>query len=107
MEKYIDAVRKNICSICVDSTEKGECRLNEKEVCAVEYFLPQIVDVVHNTETDEYEKYYRNLKNTVCKECRASDETGDCYLREDANCSLDRYFHLIVDTVQKVDKGII
>lgn len=107
MSKYIEAVRKNICSICVDSSNTGECQLNEKELCAVEQFLPQIVEVIHTTETDEYEKHYQNLKNKVCKDCRAAEEGGNCYLREDANCSLDRYFHLIVDTIQKVDKGLI
>jgi hypothetical protein len=47
------------------------------------------------------------LKEKVCKECRTQDENGNCYLREDANCSLDRYFSVIVETIQKVDAGKI
>lgn len=104
MEKYLKAIKENICSICADSSETGKCTLNEREVCAVQYFLPEIIDVVHKTDSDEIEDYYKNLKNVVCHNCRAQDSEGDCYLREDSNCSLDRYFRLIVETIQKVDE---
>ncbi len=105
MDKYLSAIKENICSICVDSTEKGNCTLNEKEVCAVQYFLPQIVDVVHSLDSEYLDDYYNELKDNVCKECRAAESEGNCYLREDSNCSLDRYFSLIVETIKKVDAG--
>ncbi|MFC2133342.1 hypothetical protein ACFLTH_01890 [Bacteroidota bacterium] len=107
MQKYIDAIKNHVCTICVDSTEEGNCTLNEKELCAVQLFLPQILEIVHSKETDDVEEYYKMLKDTVCKECKTRDENGHCYLREDANCSLDRYFSVIVETIQKVDKGKI
>jgi hypothetical protein len=107
MDKYLKAIKQNICSICVDSSEKGRCTLNEKEACAVELFLPQIVNVIHNNENEELAKIYKTMKETVCRECLAQDNDGYCYLREDANCSLDRYFYLIVETIQKVDAGIL
>ena len=107
MDKYLKAIKQNVCSICVDSNEKGRCTLNENEVCAVELYLPKIINVVHNNENEELTKIYKNLKETVCIECHAQNEDGHCYLREDANCSLDRYFYLIVETIQKVDAGIL
>ncbi len=107
MNKYLSAIRENICSICVDSTEEGKCTLNEKELCAVQYFLPQIVDVVHSIDSEYLDDYYKELKNTVCEKCKAPERDGNCYLREDANCSLDRYFSLIVETIKKVDAGEI
>jgi hypothetical protein len=107
MDKYLKAVKQNICSICVDSNEKGRCTLNEKEACAVELFLPQLVNVIHNNKNEELVKIYKTMKETVCSECLAQDNEGYCYLREDANCSLDRYFYLIVETIQKVDAGIL
>ncbi|OGU62161.1 MAG: hypothetical protein A2V66_09125 [Ignavibacteria bacterium RBG_13_36_8] len=107
MEKYIKAIQDRICSICVDSSDEGNCTLNEKELCAVQYFLPQILEVVHSKQTDKVEEYYPLLKEKVCKECRTQDKNGNCYLREDANCSLDRYFSVIVETIQKVDAGKI
>lgn len=107
MQKYINAIRDHVCAVCVDSIDEGNCTLNEKELCAVQYFLPQILEVVHSKDTDDVEEYYQLLKEKVCTDCKTRDENGNCYLREDANCSLDRYFSLIVDTIQKVDKGKI
>jgi hypothetical protein len=103
MDKYIKAIRENICSICVDSSEEGDCTLTKEEICAVEQFFPQILEVVQNTDSEYVEDYYHKLKDVVCKDCKARDEEGRCYLREDANCSLDRYFSLIVETIKKVD----
>src|SRR3989339_316077 len=100
MDKYLKALKQNVCSVCVDSNEKGGCTLNEKESCAVELFLPQILNVIHNTDSDNMQEIHQQLKDTVCVECRAQ-ENGNCYLREDANCSLDRYFWSIIETIQK------
>ncbi len=104
MDKYLSAIKLNICSICVDSTENGRCRLNEKETCAVELYLPQIIEIVHNSETDDVTVIHTKIKEQICSNCRAQESSGHCYLREDANCSLDRYFPLIIETIQKVDQ---
>jgi len=106
MDKYLKALKQNVCLICVDSSEKGSCTLNEKESCAVELFLPRIIEVIHNTDSDNMQEIHQKLKDTICVECRAQ-ENGNCYLREDANCSLDRYFWSIIETIQKVDAGLI
>ena len=107
MQRYIDALRKNVCSICVDSSDEGDCTLTTKELCAVEYYLPKILEVIQSTDSEDLEVYHNKLKNTICAECAASEDKDHCYLREDANCSLDRYFSLIVETVKKVDAGLI
>lgn len=107
MQKYINAVCDYVCSVCVDSNENGDCSLNKEELCAVQIFLPQIVDVIHSKPNATFDVYYEELKDKVCKDCQTRDKEGNCYLREDSNCSLDRYFMLIVDTVQKVDAGKI
>ena len=107
MQKYLDAVRENICKICVDSTEKGKCTLNKNEICAIEFYLPQIVEVVHQTNSEYVDDHYKTLKEKVCSDCKTRDTEGHCFLKDDANCSLDRYFPIIVETIQKVDAGNI
>ena len=107
MQRYIDAIRKNVCAICVDSTEEGDCTLTNKEICAVEYYLPTIIEVVQSTDSEDLNEYHSKLKDTICAECHAAEDKEHCYLREDANCSLDRYFALIVETIKKVDAGLI
>lgn len=105
MEKYFNVIRESVCSICADSNEDGECELTNKETCAIKIYLPQIIDVVHKVDSEYFDDYYKKLKNTVCKECNGKDEKGNCSLRDDANCSLDRYFNIIVESVKKVDSA--
>ncbi len=103
MEKYMEAIRQNVCSICADSNDDGECMLTDNEICAIKNFLPEILDVVKKRDSDDFDQYYKDLKRTVCTNCKARSEEGKCYLREDANCSLERYFSIIVDTVKAID----
>ncbi|MCU7490063.1 MAG: hypothetical protein ACM3UR_16060 [Bacteroidota bacterium] len=104
MDKYLKAIRQNICSICADSNDLGKCSLTQDEVCALEAYLPQIVEIVHSIDSSDIQDYVNVLRREVCSECRTQEENGYCYLREDVNCSLDRYFPLIVETIQKADR---
>lgn len=106
MDKYLKAIKQNVCSICVDSNERGGCTLSHKETCAVEFYLPSVLEIVHSIETDDVSKYHKLVKEKICINCH-EDSNGYCYLHEDANCSLDRYFPLIVETIKKVDKGLL
>ncbi|MFH0734954.1 MAG: hypothetical protein V1773_11045 [bacterium] len=107
MNKYLIALKKNVCSICCDSDEKGKCTLNNDEFCSIEIHIDQIVEVIHSSDNKNYQILYKNLKETVCKNCKAKTENGYCSVKEDANCSLERYFYLIVDIINKVDAGLI
>ncbi len=106
MDKYLKAIKQNVCSICVDSNEHGSCTLSAKEICAVDYYLPSVVEIVHSMDTDDTSKYHDLVKAKICTNCRAEVD-GYCYLNDDANCSLDRYFSLIVETIKKVDKNLL
>jgi hypothetical protein len=106
MDKYLKAIKQNVCSICVDSNERGGCKLTDKETCAVELYLPQIVEIVTKSETENVHELHKLLKEKVCTECR-NEVNGNCYLRADANCSLDRYYWVIIETIQRVNSGKI
>lgn len=103
MDKYLKAIRYNICSVCADSNDSGKCNLSNEEICALEAYLPQIVEIVHSIDSRDIQDYIDALRREICSECRTQQEDGYCYLREDVNCSLDRYFPLIVETIQKAD----
>ncbi|RMD50551.1 MAG: hypothetical protein D6830_02380 [Ignavibacteria bacterium] len=105
MKNYIEALRENVCAVCVDSQD-GDCTLLNDEICALEFHYKKIVELVHNLESDNIWEQYDELKNTICSECRDKSDEGGCSVRKDANCSLDRYFPLIVDTIRKVDLGV-
>lgn len=104
MNIYLDSIRENICSICVDSSETGKCLLTKQEICAVEKYLPGIVDIVHSIQSNNIADYINLLKGKICSYCRLQDKFGNCALRDDVNCSLDRYFPHIVETIKRVDK---
>ncbi|HEX2867466.1 MAG TPA: hypothetical protein VHO03_10515 [Ignavibacteriales bacterium] len=104
MDKYLSAIRQNICSICADSNDLGRCSLTDDEICALEVYLPQIVEIVHSIDSQNLQDYIDALRKEVCSECRTQEKDGYCYLREDVNCSLDRYFPLIVESIQKADE---
>lgn len=107
MQKYAKAIKERVCAICVDSDENGNCTLSNKETCSVQAFLPQIVDIIHNSGTDDIQIYKEKVHETICSNCRTQESGGYCHLREDVNCSVDRYFRYIVETIQQVDEGII
>lgn len=106
MDKYFNAIKENICAICVDSDDKGKCTLSKHETCAVEFYLPKIIRIIHSIDSDDNHIYHQMLRDEICSKCKTS-EGEYCYLREDANCSLDRYFPLIVETIKKVDACLI
>lgn len=100
MNKYLKAIREKVCSICVDSDEKGNCKMTEEECCAVELYLDRIVQIVHSIQSERMSDYVEALHQKICVECRSDAEK--CKLRLDVNCSLDRYFPLIVETIKSV-----
>ncbi len=104
MDTYLKAIREKVCSICVDSDENGKCKMTDDESCAVELYIDKIVDVVHSVQSDKVSDYVDALHQKICVECRGSSER--CNLRLDVNCSLDRYFPLIVDVIQNVDRKL-
>ncbi len=105
MEKYLKAIENNICKMCIDSNDEGKCVLSISEKCAVELYLPQIVEIVHELGNDDYDMHYKKFKTEICVNCKARDEKGFCYLKENSNCALDRYYAVIEETIKKVDSG--
>ena len=103
MDKYKEAIKENICSVCIDSDDPGFCTLTDDETCAVEYFLPQIVEIVTNNKRSTPAELENLLREEVCTNCQTSSGRDYCYLREDANCALDRYFARIAEVILKVD----
>ena len=101
MQKYTKAIKDNVCAICVDSDDKGRCTLASDETCAVQRYLPQIVDIIHNSDSDDIQIYKEKVHETICRNCNTQESGGYCHLREDVNCSVDRYFRFIVENNSK------
>ena len=102
-ERYRQAVKKKVCEHCVDLGENGECALTGDRKCGVEIYLERIVGVVHAVHSNRLEDYIRVLRERICSSCKNQNPDGSCLLRSEADCGLDRFFELIVETIEEVD----
>lgn len=102
MENYWSAVQDKICRKCIDGDGRGNCRLPAGQPCALQEFLPQIVDTVTTTRSDRFEDYVKALRKNVCAECAEQSADGVCLRRNVVECALDRYYGHVLDVVEHV-----
>ena len=101
-ERYLQAIREKICSKCIDRTSAGICAASTYEACAINRFLPEIIDIVLATGGNDIVAGVARLRETVCSVCQHQSPDGHCDLRDDVECALDRYFPLVVEAIQEV-----
>jgi hypothetical protein len=101
MNNSIEAIRDKVCSICVDSTDDGLCSLRNDEICAIEFHYKKLVELVERIDSENIRDYSGEMKKILCAECYLTDGEEKCTLRDDANCALERYFPLIVQTIRE------
>ena len=103
--RYHRAIRKKVCEQCIDLTENGRCTLTGDDRCGVELYLEKMVDAVHSVYSLNLQDYVKALRERVCAFCKNQNPDGTCQLRSEADCGLDRYFAMIVEAVEEVDKS--
>jgi len=104
-DQYLEMIQQRVCAKCIDTDEKGNCLLHDDEICAVEEFLPEIVQAIQRVQSDKVEDYVLELRNLVCSQCKHQSEDGTCVVRNNLDCGLDRYFPLIIEAVEQVDES--
>ncbi len=102
-QPYRNAVYRKVCQHCLDLGANGHCTLTGERECGVELYLEKLVDVVHSVKSDVLEDYICALRREVCSHCKNQTEDGNCRLRNSADCGLNRFFEIIVETVEEVD----
>ncbi|MFQ6114819.1 MAG: hypothetical protein ACE5NG_12185 [bacterium] len=106
MQEYLEAVRRRVCSVCIDGVFENEhkfvrCGLSPDRTCPIEMYLPEVVEVVKSIESPRIEDYLKLLRDKVCSACEQTEE-GVCDLRLKADCALDRYFMLVAQAIEEV-----
>jgi hypothetical protein len=106
MQDYLDAIRRRVCSVCIDAVYSDghqfvRCGLPKSRTCPVELYLPQVIEVVESVDSPLIEDYVTVLRDKVCAVCEQSQE-GVCALRLKADCALDRYFMLVAEAIEEV-----
>jgi hypothetical protein len=103
MDPYLQAIQAKVCPVCIDRNMDGGCSLSETRTCAVEMYLPQIINAVRQVKSRKVEDYVEKLREEVCSSCRYESPDGKCKLRVDLNCGLDRYFPIVVQAIESID----
>ena len=102
-QKYLEEVQTRICPKCIDGDGRGNCLIVRGSECAVKRFFPQILDAVWSVCDASIEPYEAALRTRVCGSCTNQSQDGRCAIRDDIECSLDRYFPLIVQVIEELD----
>jgi len=103
MQEYLEAIRRRVCAVCIDADEHGVCQLGPEGTCPVERFLPEVIGVVNEVQSDQIEDYVAVLRDRICAFCQQTPE-GLCALRLKADCALDRYFVLVAEAIDEVQR---
>src|SRR5262245_33269717 len=69
LQEYLDEIRQEVCSRCVERPEGGPPCGPLGKVCGVELHLPQLVAAVREVHSDWMGPYLYNTHQKVCQGC--------------------------------------
>ena len=53
---YIEAIRRKVCTICADQSSDGSCETREQVQCALDAYLPLVVDAIEEATGKTFNK---------------------------------------------------
>jgi hypothetical protein len=101
-QEYWNALQARVCAKCVDGNGKGGCFIAKDAECALKKFLPQLVELVNSVSSSSLEPYESLLRKKICGICAHQSPSGECSVRSEVECALDRYFPLILQVMEEV-----
>jgi hypothetical protein len=103
-QEYWEAIQAKVCVKCLDGDGSGNCRIASDGFCALQAYFPKILEVVNSVYSHSIVPYEELLREKVCGACTQQSLSGQCSIRNDSECALDRYFPLIVEVVEETQK---
>jgi hypothetical protein len=97
VQEYMDEIRKEVCSRCVERPPGGPPCTPLGKVCGVELHLPQLVEAVREVHSDWMGPYLDSTRQNVCQGCPHLHR--DC-----CPCPMDTLSLLVVEAVETVDE---
>jgi hypothetical protein len=101
--KYREAMRRVVCEHCIDFAEDGSCKTHDADGCAVFRYLPELVQIALTLHERKVEPYVEAVRKHLCTSCRDSAGTGQCELRENLDCGLNRYLPMVLEAIEEVN----
>ena len=106
MDVYWKSIRSTICRTCTHGDGAEGCKLPGGEPCAIEVFLPEIVEMVATVRSKSFEPYFDLLRGSLCPQCEHYRTGGTCMRRETLECALDRYFPMVLEAIESAHAKI-
>jgi hypothetical protein len=101
-QAYWDAIRRKVCSVCLDQANDGSCGLTRR-TCAIEAHLPRLAGVLSTIDSPRLDEYVAAVQAHICGECPEQDAQGQCDLRDEGTCALDTYLFLVVEAIEEIN----
>ncbi len=99
MDVYLEEIRREVCSRCVERPAGGPPCLPLGKVCGVELHLAKLVEAVHEVKSELIDPYLDNNRKKVCEGCT--------FLHSDhCPCPMDTLAVLVVEAVEAVDQRL-
>jgi hypothetical protein len=97
VQEYLDEIRKEVCSRCVEQPLGGPPCNPLGKMCGVELHLPQLIAAVGEVHSDLMDPYLESTRQKVCQSCP--------YLHHDCcPCPMDTLALLVVQAIEDVDQ---
>jgi hypothetical protein len=95
--EYLDEIRRDVCSRCVERPPGGPPCEPLGKLCGVEMHLPQLIESIRQVHSRSVTPYLEHNRNDICSQC-ALLHSSVC------PCPMDYLSVLIVEAVEKVDQ---
>jgi hypothetical protein len=57
IEQYIEAIRRNVCSVCAERAQDGSCETRQQVRCALDAYLLLVVDAIEEATGKTFDKH--------------------------------------------------
>jgi hypothetical protein len=97
LAEYLDEIRKQVCSRCVQRPSGGPPCAPLGTKCGVELHLPELIDAIHDVKSGSIVPYLEHNGKKICSCCEDLN-TSTC------PCPLRYLAVLIVEAVETVEE---
>jgi len=97
LAEYLDEIRQNVCSRCVERPEGGPPCIPLGKMCGVEMHLADLVESIHQVKSNRIQPYLNHNRQEICEKC-ALLHSSIC------PCPMDYLGILVVQAVETVDE---
>lgn len=101
--EYREALRRRVCSVCLDGTDDSRCGLAAPARCPLEELLPRLVEAIRDVRVRHHDAFASAVEARVCGHCEHRDGYGLCHLRRDGRCAVALYLPLVVEAIDEVE----